>query len=100
ICLSMDSLQPISLAWRNLTCQTSQMTSKLKRYNKIILTDLNGHFRCHSLNGLMGPSGAGKTTLLNCLCNENAKSGVCAPQGVIYVNSSAEENSNTWCYIE
>ena len=85
----------ISLAWRNVTYQTNSIGLDLKRNSKTILKQLSGHFRYHSLNGLMGPSGAGKTTLLNCLCAQT-RSGL-SPQSEIYVNGS--ESESTSCYI-
>lgn len=55
-----------SLAWLNLHHNVAQY-SGWQVGRKTLLHRLNGHFRWHSLNGVLGPSGAGKTTLLNCL---------------------------------
>ncbi|KAH9493660.1 ABC protein, sub ABCG [Dermatophagoides farinae] len=63
----------IMIAWRSINLFASSSIYEMRSANnidqgsKLILKNLNGHFRFGSLNALMGPSGAGKTSLLKVL---------------------------------
>ena len=63
----------IMISWRSINLFASSSIYEMRSANnidqgsKLILKNLNGHFRFGSLNALMGPSGAGKTSLLKVL---------------------------------
>ena len=87
--------QTISIGWRNLRYQSGKNVCCFGNHRKTILHRLNGHFRYHTLNALMGPSGAGKTTLLNCFTG-NSHNGL-TEETEIYWNK--EQNDKLLSYF-
>jgi ABC-type multidrug transport system fused ATPase/permease subunit len=90
-----DSIRPVTIRWRNITCSLSDKSSKSVRF---LLKNVSGEAKPGRLLAIMGPSGSGKTTLLNVLAGQLSLSPRLHLSGLLEVNGKPS-SSKAYKYV-
>lgn len=88
-----------SIAWLNLQYQV-KVRNGFTTERKPLLRLLNGHFKWHSLNAVLGMSGAGKSTFLKCLIGEYENKNFTRSSIFFSKNTNFENQENACCFID